>query len=109
MASDTSLDSIRAELDTLYSPSCWSKKLSKNIIVENHIKVITEGTITASLLQYHKILNISDILFSRYSTASEMTKTQTRYKLNIPYGEVNSGETFDIYHPSQGKLLGPTN
>ena len=34
----------RAELDTLYSPSCWSKKLNRDVIVDNHLKVITEGT-----------------------------------------------------------------
>ena len=39
----------RAELDVLYSPSCWSQKLPPEAIVHNHVKVIREG----KLLQNH--------------------------------------------------------
>lgn len=33
----------RDDLGHLYSPSCWSKKLSADAVVNNHVKVIAGG------------------------------------------------------------------
>ncbi|XP_064396207.1 kynurenine formamidase-like isoform X2 [Halichondria panicea] len=63
----------RAELDTLYSPSCWSKKLNRDVIVDNHLKVITEAT--------------------------EKVRAQTKNTLSVVYGDKSSNETLDIYYP----------
>lgn len=46
MAMDTTKE---VSLDVLYSPSCWSSRLSDDLIVDNHIQVLHEGTALATL------------------------------------------------------------
>lgn len=38
MASDENVS-----LDVLYAPSCWSTRLSSDVIVDKHIEVLREG------------------------------------------------------------------
>lgn len=61
------------ELEKQYSPSRWSHRMEKDVIIEAHMKTLTEGT----------------------QKARSMTKTL----LNVPYGE-RDGEKLDIYLPS---------
>ncbi|XP_070596208.1 kynurenine formamidase isoform X4 [Erythrolamprus reginae] len=64
----------KEELETQYSPSRWSPRLDKDVVIEAHIKAVTEGTRNAQAF------------------------TQTL--LNVPYG-FSEGEKLDVYLPKK--------
>ncbi|XP_053309323.1 kynurenine formamidase [Spea bombifrons] len=70
----------REELEHQYSPSHWSPRLDKDVVIDAHVKETTEGT--------------------------RLSRTKTRATLNIPYGERES-EKLDLYLPQETPSGGP--
>ncbi|KAM8945683.1 kynurenine formamidase [Pelodytes ibericus] len=68
----------REELEHQYSPSHWSQRMDKDVVIEAHVKETTEGT--------------------------RLSRTVTQTVLNIPYGDTES-EKLDLYLP-QGSSVG---
>ncbi|XP_026523084.1 kynurenine formamidase isoform X2 [Notechis scutatus] len=64
----------KEELETQYSPSRWSPRLDKDVVIEAHTKAVTEGT--------------------------QKAQAFTQTLLNVPYGS-GEGEKMDVYLPKK--------
>ncbi|XP_043924102.1 kynurenine formamidase isoform X2 [Protopterus annectens] len=61
------------ELEKQYSPSCWSHRMEKDVVIDAHVKTLTEGT--------------------------QKARSVTQTLLNVAYGG-RDGEKLDIYLPA---------